>query len=279
MSQSSDTPLTAAALGLTTFRLYFTGFTIDATPVEPLEDRVKRFFEAEPNTESLDGSAFDQVNGSATKADYLIGQRRLIAELKTINGDPKDRVEQRLRERFRQPDAPYVVGRYGLGPVLESMPDQAPLTKMINDLQSRAVRRHLQKTNEQISATKARLSLPEAAGLVVLMNDGEPMIDAANMGYAVKSAFETVEGGYPHINYVWISVERHKVALSERPGFPQLLVTRTAEPPPHFQLLVNMLEAWAAFNGARFLEATAFQGEWDLLSPIYDDGVPELEIY
>jgi hypothetical protein len=132
MPQPPETPAqpNAAAMGLTTFRLFFTGFALETRLSEPLEDRIKRFIEAEPNNESLDGASFDQVNGSATKADYLIGQRRLIAELKTINGDPKDRVEQRLRERFRQPDAPYVIGRYGLAPVLENCPPSAPLRQI-----------------------------------------------------------------------------------------------------------------------------------------------------
>ena len=57
-----------------------------AQPAAGLEDRVKRFLERDANTESLDAPAFDKINGSSAKADYLLGNRHFIAELKTLNG-------------------------------------------------------------------------------------------------------------------------------------------------------------------------------------------------
>lgn len=64
----------AASLSLNTFKLFFSGFAAEIRPEGSLESRITRFLEEEPNTVSLDGPAFDQVNGSATKADYLIGE-------------------------------------------------------------------------------------------------------------------------------------------------------------------------------------------------------------
>jgi hypothetical protein len=73
---------------------------------------------------------------------------------------------------------------------------------MMVDLAGRAVRRHLRKANEQIAAIKIRLGLSDAGGLVILMNDAEPLIDAGAIGYAIKSVFETVDEGFPHITNV-----------------------------------------------------------------------------
>jgi hypothetical protein len=157
-------------------------FAADARPNERLEARMMKFLEAETSTESLDGAAFAQMNGSDTKADYLLGQRRLVAELKTINGDPHGRLERRLKERFAKPDAPIVYGTVGLSKVIEGMDDRDELSKMLVDVVGRAVRRHLQKANEQIAAIKTRLNLPGAGGLLILMNDTEPMVDASAIG-------------------------------------------------------------------------------------------------
>ncbi|GAN13955.1 hypothetical protein SP6_30_00950 [Sphingomonas paucimobilis NBRC 13935] len=87
----------------------------------------------------------------------------------------------------------------------------------------RAVRRHLQKANEQIGAMKTRLKMPDAGGLLILMNEAEPMIDISAIGYTLKTAFETVEGAYPHITNVWAIVESHRIAMpGGRKGLPHL---------------------------------------------------------
>jgi hypothetical protein len=81
-------------------------FAAAKKPTARLETRMMQFLEREPSTESLDAPAFAQINGARLKADYLLGGRGLVAELKTLNGDPHDRLEQRLRDRFAQSDAP-----------------------------------------------------------------------------------------------------------------------------------------------------------------------------
>jgi len=259
--------------------LYIDLLAFEATtrPAERLEPRMMAFLEADPSTESLDGEAFAQVNGSETKADYLLGSRGLVAELKTINGDPQDRMEQRLKLRFAQPDAPIVFGTVGLSKVMEGLEDRDALSKMLVDVAGRAVRRHLQKANEQIGAIKKRLGLPDTGGLVILMNDAEPMIDIGAIGYAIKSAFETVEGGYPHITNVWVSVESHRIVLPrDRHGYPQLHVFKSLERQDELEFMARMLNGWGIANGSR-LERIEHRGDWDVMQPVYHGDVPTLE--
>jgi len=80
-----------------------------------------RFLESESLTKSLDGPAFAQVNESAMNADYLLGGRRIVAALKTSNGDPQDATEKRLRERFQAPGAPIVLGQVSAGQAISSL--------------------------------------------------------------------------------------------------------------------------------------------------------------
>jgi hypothetical protein len=252
----------------------------DASPTERLEDRVKRFLEAEPSTESLDAEAFNEVNGSETKADYLLGRRSFVAELKTLNGDPLDRVERRVKERFSQPGSPLVYGTMGSSRVLDGLPDRDAVLRTIHDLSSRAVRRHLQKANEQVSATKERLNIPSAAGLAVLLNDSEPMIDAANIGYSVIRAAKDVPGGYPAIDFIWASIESTKIRLPDgRTGYPQLLICRERTPSENqLDFLVRMVGAWARFNGS-VVEQINHRGDWETMAPVYDGQPPTMSLY
>lgn len=255
-------------------------YASNARPTDRLEDRVKRFLEAEPTTESLDADAFNDVNGSETKADYLLGKRAIVAELKTLNGDPLGRVEKRVKERFSQPGSPLVYGKLGASRVLEGLPDRDGVLRTIHDLSSRAVRRHLHKADEQIAATKDRLQIPTAAGLAVLLNDGEPMIDAANIGYSVLKASQEVPGGYPSVDYTWASIESTKIRFPDgRTGYPQLLICRDRSPPENqLDFLVRMVGAWARFNGS-VLEQINHRGDWDTMAPVYDGKPPTMSLY
>lgn len=212
----------------------------------------------------------------ADKADYLLGGRGLIAELKTINADPHKRIEKGLKERFAQPDAPIVFGTLGISKVIEGLPDNQAVSKMMVDIAGRAVRRHLQKANDQIGAIKERLNLPNVGGLVILMNDAEPMIDASAIGYTLKSAFENVESGYPHITNVWMSVESHRIRMpGDRLGYPLLHVFKSLDRQAELAYMARMLDAWARSNGSR-MERLEHRGDWNVMRPVYDGPTPTL---
>ncbi len=254
-------------------------FAGDAKPTDGLEARMIEFLEGESSTESLDSTAFDQINGSNIKADYLLGARGLVAELKTLNAGPENRIEQRLQERFAQPGAPIVFGRLGISKVIDGLPDRDTVSKMMIDMAGRAVRRHLQKANDQIGAIKTRLNLPSAGGLVILMNEAEPMIDVSAIGYTVKTAFETVEGGYPHITNVWTIVESHRIAMPDgRLGFPHLHVFKSLKRQSELDYIGRMLGAWGHRNGSR-MERLQHHGDWNVMRAIYEGGPPTLQLF
>lgn len=243
-------------------------------PADVLETRIIALLEANATTESLDDATFDQINGSETKADYLLGQRRFVVELKTINASPLDRTEQRLKARLAQADAPIVFGTVGVSKVIEGLADQEALAKMMVDMAGRAVRRHLQKANAQIGAIKERLDLPQAAGLLILMNDSEEMIDAAAIGYTLKTAFEMVPGGYPHLTNVLAFIESHRIALpGGRTGFPVLHVYRSRERRLDLDFLASLLGAWASGHATR-IELVDHRGDWESMRAIYDGAPP-----
>ncbi|MDO9472672.1 MAG: hypothetical protein Q7J28_06410 [Caulobacter sp.] len=250
----------------------------DAT--NDLETRIKALLEAEAQTESLDGPEFSQINGSEIKADYLLGERRIVAELKTLNGDPRDRVQRQLQRRFSAPAAPIVYGRMGASAVLDGLPDRDDVLRAIHDISSRKVRDNLKKASDQIGAIKERLSLPSAAGLAIIMNENEEMIDAANFGFSTIRAFLENAEAYRNVDYIWASIEAVYIPMPNgQRGFPQLLICRDPAPPDaDLQFLAQLLNSWARRNRASIQQIT-HGGDWQPLQPIYKNGPPKMSLY
>lgn len=264
---------------MTPRKLYVYPFAlVMAKPIERLEDRMIRFLESQPDAESLDKKEFSQLSGDKAKADYLLDKRRIVAELKTIKGDPKIRVEDRLKKRFAQPGAPIVFGRVGVSAALRGLSDEGEVVKMMYDLSARAVRRHLQKSDEQILVTKSNLNLSNSVGMTIIMNDREEMIDAIGILHAIKSTFEVVESGYPNVDFVWASIEAHEMKLpGGGSGFPQLIISRSEEHPDRLDFLGRLIAYWAQFNGAKAY-LLPHHGDWEVLRPIFENGPPTLDL-
>lgn len=245
-------------------------------PATSLEARVNQLFESEKFSENLDAPQFAKMTGSESKADWLLGQRLLVGEMKTLNGDPADRVEKRLQERMAQPGAPIVFGRFGIGPVVDALDDRDQVLKQVHDVSGRAVRRHLAKSNEQIGNTKKLLSLPDARGLTIMMNEQEKMIDSANVGYTIKTCFEAQD--YENIDYVWVSIEAHHIKIPGAGlGYPQLIVFKE-DHEKSAKYLTQMLAQWTALNGGRLVKID-HKGDWGAIQPVYFDGPPVLSAY
>lgn len=245
-----------------------------------LEDRVNAFLLQEPTNESLDDEQFDQANGSEKKADWLLGRRRIVAEMKTLNGDPLERVERRMQSRFQQPGAPIVFGTMSMGPVIDSLADRDEQLKIIHDLSARKVRSNLRTASDQINAIKERFKLDTAAGLAIILNETEQMIDAANIAYSIFKAFREHPEIYAHIDYVWASIESVRIKLPDGlAGYPQLLISRSHTPPQaHINYLARMVEAWALSNGST-IQAVPHRGDWDTMEPIYKNGPPTMSLF
>ena len=259
--------------------LLLSGFALIEEPTVSLEDRVNAFLRKEPSNESLDDGQFNHANGSEKKADWLLSRRRIIAEMKTLNGDPLERVERRMQARFQQPDAPVLFGTMGMGPAIDSLADRDEQLKIIHDLSARKVRSNLKTASEQIKAIKERFELDAAAGLAIILNQTEEMIDAANIAYSVFKAFQEHPEIYAHIDYVWASIESVRIKLPDgSEGYPQLLISRSRTPPPdHIHYLARMVSAWALSNGSTIQEVP-HRGDYDTLQPIYKNGPPILDL-
>lgn len=245
---------------------------------EGLELRMHRFMRALPHSECLDDQKFSKVHGSGSKADYLLAGRSIVVELKTLNGNPLSRLATRLRERMSKPDAPIVYGTLGVNRVLEHLPDEQQLSSTLVNLAGRAVRKRVKEANRQIASIKERFNLDSAAGLVVIMNAGEPLINAGVVATAVQSVLDSGSAEYSHISHVWAVIEAHKVAIpGGQPSYPQLYILRSSSRPHDAEYVGRMTNAWGAFNHSK-THHIDHEGGWDAFRALHEGNIPTIVI-
>ena len=244
-----------------------------------LELRIDRFLMSEGRSESLDTAKYDQLFGNKRKADYLLADKQIVAELKTLTASPKTRIEQRLKRRLSEPGAPIVFGSIGMSNILDGMPDGEDFTRIMLDLAGRSVRRHLTKSATQIRNTQSILGQPNAAGLTILANDSEPMISLVDAAYAVKAAFEKNGAGFESIDFIWLLNENHFIRAPDgRLGFGQAMVSTSNRNVPHRGFIGHMIDAWAAFNGMEIL-FVPHHSKWESIEVVFEEGPPTLSGY
>ena len=252
--------------------LHLFGLRPNASSQSSLELRLKRFLDLEATSESLDAEKFCEAFGSRKRADYLLNNRKIIAELKTLNSPPTSRLSKRLRTWLSRPEAPIAFGQVGVAKVLDYFPDGELLKKEIFDLSGRAVRQSLQKADVQIASTKSCLSVDSSSGLLILMNESEPGIDIQTIALAIRSCILDKEN-YKNISYVMAIVESHKInVINKGKYFPLIFVTRAENIPESDGIFFESLVSyWALFNNSDVI-SIEHHGSWDALDPVFEDG-------
>lgn len=238
-----------------------------------LEGRAKDFLSSSPLNENLDDPKFSAVTGSDSKADYLLSDRAIIAELKALQlGTAKLRVEERLRQRFSKRDAPVVFGTMNVSRVIDVLDDRQEIYSLLNDLISRALRERLKHANKQIGHIRTALSLDASSGMLILLNDQEPMTTAQNIASTVHIAMTARENRHPHIKFVWAIIETHFIALPDGSlGFPMFVGWRGEVTSVEQAVLSWLVGGWAAANSADLFE---LPNDLEGMAPVYRDGVP-----
>ncbi|MGB7439890.1 MAG: hypothetical protein WA919_02385 [Coleofasciculaceae cyanobacterium] len=92
-----------------------------------LEDRFHSFMKSISFAESIDALLLDEQYKKRQKdkqrADYLLFDRKLILELKTLVKDPSSKVEEEIDKHRDREDFPLIVGQTDLQEVLKHLRD------------------------------------------------------------------------------------------------------------------------------------------------------------
>lgn len=252
----------------------------DGQAVGSLERRMKAFLETGEGTERLDDKKFSALHGVGQIADYLLWNRRFVAEMKSVNGYPSERISRLVNDELKKEPRMFVMGSVGIQRILSDRDNGDEVNRMMVNIGGRPIRRFLQQADPQIADTRSKLELAGAAGLAIILIDRPQKVEAGVAAYAVREALQASEPLLDQIDFVWVSIEAHTVRLPDgRLGYPEIGVWRANRRPETDRAMMGqMFDAWATFNGVEMDHLDHTIG-WETLRPLGDGWPLELKLH
>jgi hypothetical protein len=249
-------------------------------PDKSLEARFSRFLEGLPGAESIDQMSLPDDPIHRRKADFLLAHRQVIVELKSLTEDTSHKIEALAEKHRERKDWPLFYGRADVRKVLQNLPDgEAIYGKMINAI-GRSIETVVRSAEEQVTHTKLVLNLPNAATLLVILNESIDVLDPYFVGHRVAQLMRrprTGSSSSEKLDFVLLLFESHSMGLFQgRPTLPCMLITgETKDRFPWFSAFHHdLVRRWANANGAISVEAEAtdpaklqFSSIKDLMAP------------
>ncbi|MEQ7153736.1 hypothetical protein [Brevundimonas aurifodinae] len=230
---------------------------------------MKSFLKSGDGTEPLDSKVFSAFHGQGQIADYLLWNRAFIAEMKAVHGYPAARMSRLVIEELRKEPRAVVFGTVGVHRIFAERPGGLEANRQLVKIGGRPIRKLLQQANPQVAATREKLSLPQSAGLAIILVDSTQKIEASVAAYAVRDALQAEQPALDEIDFVWVSMESHELRLPNgQTGFPELCIWRADGIAASDRYKIGqMLDGWAHFNGCA-LECLDHTAGWETMRPV-----------
>jgi hypothetical protein len=234
-----------------------------------LRRRLQDFLLTGNGTASLDDRRFSAHHRGGKIADYLLWDSQFITEVKEIQAFPAAAMTRLVNDELRLEPRMFVFGSADMQQVMKDRKNADEFYRKMASVGGRPVRKMLQIADPQIRSTREKLCLTGSAGLVIILIDEPQKIDAGTAAYAARDALQAIQPALEEIDFVWISIEAHKVALPDgRVGYPEVCVWRAGRRPESDRLMMGkMIDAWAQFNGAEIEHLDHTTGG-DALNPL-----------
>lgn len=152
-----------------------------------LVQRFEAFIRTMPGFESIDELLKGNDPHGKKRADYLLGDRQFILEQKALEGDPIEKV-QRFVDNLMKKRNFLVYGTVSTDVIFRQMPDgERHKRDMIIKL-SRVIDDDIANADKQTRDTREIFGLPDAVGIVVLLNEKTPVLDPDVVRYALHNS-------------------------------------------------------------------------------------------
>jgi hypothetical protein len=234
-----------------------------------LEARFKVFLRDLEETESIDELTLTREQQAAPKADYFFANRTIVGEIKALYEDTTTKIDVILDPYRNTPDWPILIGDQDLERVLQHLPDRDRLRATIFRSITRSIEAVVEKANRQIRETKRTFGIPDAGGLLIILNDAVDILSPDIVVYRVRRALKkrTADGAlrYANISAVLIIGGAHYTQLKpDLKGMPILTILNLVLETDFVEEFIRHLSRkWAAF-------------EQQLLIPIGTTDLPNL---
>lgn len=183
-------------------------------------DKFQEFLELLPNSESIDEVAKDIDHEGVQIADYLFLDRKIVCELKTLNKDTKEKVDAIVRDLEQRDDYPIFYGKWDVNKILDNLHDGKDIQAKMAYKVTSPIEGTIKDANRQIRDTKRLLDIPDAKGLVVIINESVEILDAKITSWRISQCLrkKKKDGSvrFESIDVVWFLDEAHELDI--RPG-------------------------------------------------------------
>jgi hypothetical protein len=248
-----------------------------------LEERFKVFAKNMEGTECIDALALTEEQREANKADYLFAGREVIAELKALKTDAFDKIEKILAPYRETPEWPLFFGAQDLQKILSHLPDREKINRKLVEAVTDSVERIVRKANQQIRDTKRTFNLPDAGGLLIILNDLVEIISPDLIAYRVRrSLSKRIEKGsdelcFPDVSAVVIIGGTHYAQVNPNvKGIPILIITSNVPEAKKVEEFISaLIQKWSAFDGQPLVKMDGAQAMTTQFRKISDDAKRE----
>lgn len=213
--------------------------------IETLETRFTKFLENTVGAESIDALHTPGPN-DPKMADYYLSDRRIVAEVKSLNADQMAKGTAVVNEHLSNKGM-VIFGTISSSRMTESPEEENALKHKIQAKMTTRIKKVCSEANKQI--TKQFESLPHvAAGVLVLINENNTSMHPSMVAERV---FEYAATQPRSIHYCLMIFESHKIkAMGKLLPYPLLLdLTRSTHQKFSLDFLQSIQWQWAKTYG------------------------------
>jgi hypothetical protein len=227
-------------------------------------ERFEAFIKTMRGFESIDELLKDAHLEGKKRADYLLWNREIIVEQKVLLADPADKAQKFVNGLINKGRI-LVYGTVSTDRVFAGMPDGDQQKRRMFLSITKGLEASFADADKQTRDTRQILSIPDAVGMVVILNVSAPTLRPDLVRYGLSQVLEKRrEDGsvrYPNNDGVVMISEAHTDISQRGRGAPCF-----SSPTPHTKAesLVRafsdaLIQAWAAFNGVPVVRQDTFR--------------------
>ncbi len=159
------------------------------------------------------------------RADYLFGRRQVIFEVKSLEHDPGDKLDNFVRALMEERGI-LLYGQLTTDRIFAGQPDADDIKRQFYNVVTKNVQALTRTANKQIRDTKTIFGIPAAAGVLVILNDTSYTLDPEVVMHRVALTLRELKEDrlrYPHVQSAVLLQE------SPLPGRSRTAETDTAD--------------------------------------------------
>jgi hypothetical protein len=232
--------------------------------------RFESFLAAQPGAESIDALAATINAGDVKRADFFLDKRSIILEIKALANDPSEKPQVFVEKLCKERDI-WVYGRTSTTELFSKQSDGPSLEYELYSRVTRGCQDAVADAQHQIAGTRQLFNVPDALGILVLINESAPTVDIELMANRVARTLRRQEGAdlkYPAIEGALLLSEHHALANEHIPKLIPMVSMLGCGPDERKRLMSTagegLMRAWAIHNGLPMFNAAAPDKDWPL---------------